>query len=567
MLRRADPSGLAEALLLYEMVEATINGSNVPLALVLREPGFVERMGAVLKIHDRVDSLIGGLRETLMSSLETALATISESFGAPSSREVAICLRDAIFCLDRGLTLRWLECDGTPMDTPVPLAEDVRHFPDIVAFVDALRTTLPFGAHLARIGTTFTAIGIKQPGRIGYLSSLGINTHTGAVQEHHADNSHMAETFDLDTPVQRYPKWVEYKTRSGLGGLSIALGADTHAMSTLSTLPRDRIIWFAMVVEMAAKRMRETSTEDVQLTEALVNALPERVASSVPVVVKPNWRANELTLAEMVGSLELSDWALRFLRPAWEGLPAETFLPESEHPVGIRLDSRSLCRYPTQFDSGMGFSEAEDARKNAIELVRVARDWVGSKKEIDAARKQVFGHNLSNFLLTWGNRRFETLWEEQKTRFSDLLRHNLKKAIQHPCVWRAAPDYYVSGVNIYNQSAKHKSYNPRCIFNRKSEVTDTLVVQPNSDADLVEVLGLSAVADLPEELQGWNRIQGWATAPHTTPGPFRSNRRWCFRRRGFGSDRKAVFEGLVRVNHANVDISGIAAHRPDPDAD
>lgn len=566
MLRRADPSGLAEALMLREMVEATTLGSKVPLAQVLREDGFVEKLQAIVAIQTRLDTLIGGLGESLMTHLSGALATVSESFGAPTSREVAICLRDAIFCLDSGLTLRWLECTDTPMAEHVPLAEDIRQFPDTVAFVDALRTTLPFGAHLARVGTDFTAIGIKQPGRIAYLSSLGINLHSGQMEQHRAHNALMAEAFDLDTPVQRYPQWLATKRREG-SETPMIVGADTHAMNRLAALPRDRLIWLAMVVEMAAKRMSEAKPADVQLAEALANALPERAASVLPVIFKPNWQAASLTLEEMVASLGFSEWESRFLQPAWEGLSPDVFLPESPHLAGMRLDTRVPCRYPKDFESGMSFSEAEDARRHSVPFVRVASDWVGSKAEIDAARREVFGQNLANYLLSWGSLRFEKLWEDRRAWFSDLLRQNLEHAIRQSCVWVTSLDHYTSGVNIYNQSPQHKGYRPRCIFNRKSEVTDSLLVHPDSAAELVALLGLRSEAALPEELHGWTRQQGWATAPRSKPGPYGTLERWGFRRRGFGSERKTVFEAIIRVNRNNVDISSKTTRPHDSDAD
>lgn len=54
MLRKHDPTGLAEGLLLLEMCEATINGSRVELSRVLREEGYLERLSEIISIQKEI---------------------------------------------------------------------------------------------------------------------------------------------------------------------------------------------------------------------------------------------------------------------------------------------------------------------------------------------------------------------------------------------------------------------------------------------------------------------------------------------------------------------------------
>lgn len=559
MLRRADPVGLAEAMLLQEMVEATLHGSKVVLHRLLREEGFLDHLKQILLIKERVTGLIAGRDEALRMKVTTALASISSDFGEPSAREVAICLRDAIYCTDAGLKLRWLVCDGTPLSGPVPLAEEVRQFGSIAEFIDALRVEMPFGAHLARIGRDFTAIGIKQPGRIAYLSSLGIDTRSGQTAEDRAHGTHMAEAFDLDTAVQRYPEWVKVSGGHGYGSTVVTTGATDHQMHRLSLVPRDRLIWFAMTVELAVQRMAQTRAEDVCLTEALGNVLPGERTSNLPAVIKPNFVIDTLTVEGMLDTLDLSEWEMRFLAPALERLTADTFLPQGAGLAGFRLDRREPCLWPADIGSMMSLSQREDIRENAVRFTTVGTDWVGSKAEIDDARKIIFGRNLVNYLLAWGNREFAALWGQSREWFTERLKRNLPAALSHPSVYLVGIDHYAgSRVNLYHQSPRHKTYNPRCYFNPKSQVTHSLLVHPDTSEDLVGVLGLESEADLPERLRGWRRKLGWSTTDrHSRGTPYGTTERWDFRRRFAGSQRTPSFEGVIRVNEKNCDISKV----------
>jgi hypothetical protein len=556
MLRRADSTGLAEALLLDEMVEATIAGSQVKLASVIREEGFVAKVSQILAIKADLHELIGPMQDALISHLETALSSVSEAFGTPASREVAVCFRDAIYCLDRGLKLRWIVCDAPSMAENVPLAHSVSQFADIAEFVDALRVTLPMGAHLARIGLHNTAIGIKQPGRIAYLSSMGINQQSGKMEENRANNYLMAESLDLDTAVERYPQWVTTTGSSGLGRQTVVHGLQTHEMNDIRTLPRDRLIWLAMLVDMATQRMAKTDPASVQLTETMVNALPGALPSRLPVIVKPNWVVDNLTLEAMFDSLGLSPWEQGFFRPALSRLSKDVFLPLGDRSVGLRLDTFELCDYPeSEFSSHMNFHAAADARNQSIRMVTLSSDWVGDKAEIDAARRQIFGRNLVDFLMAWGNRQWTQFWNDQKDWFEATLAPRIDAVVRHPCVQRRAADYYGgSGPRFFKQNPKRKTYAPRCFFNVKSEVTDTLLITPQTSRDVVEILGLSGEDQLPEMLRGWSRAQGWTTGHSAEAPPYGTHARWVFRRKPNGLQGKGMLEATVSVNRANLDF-------------
>lgn len=161
------------------MIEATIEGSTVKLSRVLREPGFVEQLRTILDLKQALTAEIAEPAAKLMTKINASLGEVADSFGYPTSREVAICLRDAIYSMKEGLTPRWLQYSANAPSFHAPICQDIHHFLDTSAFLIALREPMPYGAHLARIGLTQTAIGIKQPGRVAYLSSQFINVHTG----------------------------------------------------------------------------------------------------------------------------------------------------------------------------------------------------------------------------------------------------------------------------------------------------------------------------------------------------------------------------------------------------
>jgi len=376
MLRRADPTGLSEGMLLDAMIEATITHSTVTLSKVLRDEGYVAKLADILEIKKALMEDISEPQAHLMDYLASTLASISADMGAATTREVAICLRDAIFSLEKGLTLRWLSCDSSiPMATHVPICPTICKYADIAAFAEALRHELPFGSHIARIGTNNTAVGIKQPGRIAFLSAFSICPQTGQILEQRVSGSCNSDNLDLDKAIERHPDWVTIKSdrTAGLSGRMIATGAESHKLNHISLIPRDRIIWFAMLTEMASQMMSTTDPTTVSLAESITKALPFNSTANLPMVIEPNWTVDELSLEGLFASLQLSEWEQRFLRPALDGITIADILPIGENILAMRLDTKKSCDWPAQFGSTMGYSEAENLKATASGSYRYPR--------------------------------------------------------------------------------------------------------------------------------------------------------------------------------------------------
>lgn len=528
MLSKADPTGLSIGMLLHEMVEATIKGSQVKLERVICEPGFLDKISKILSIKGRLLREVEAPMGMLMERINQALAATAGDLGQASTREVAICLRDAIYSIERGLSLRWLECDDTAMKENVPLCNAVSQFKDLAEFTDALRNTLPWGAHLARIGVSNTAIGIKQPGKVAFLSSMSINKYGGGMYENRASGHQMAEKLDLDTAVERYPDWLTISGYKNAGQSVVTTGRETHNLNQLSKLPRDKLIWVAMLVEIASQRMANTSPESVELAENISRALPARESTAqqnLPMVISPNWIASALTIEKALSDLRFTPWELKFFALALAGLSAETFLPYSDEAMVLDIQTRELTVAPKHVPS---FEHEWHARN--VKITTMQTDWVGTRAETEKARKFIFEKNLAVYLLTWGNFQFDHAWESNKEWFKQKLVANLDGALRSSCAKLAAANYAAyKGVHLYSQSPKHKTYNARCYFNPKKLVTHVARFAPQCDKDIIEMLGLHSDQELPEFLRGWSRAQGWTTSDLVKErGPVDINDRWDF---------------------------------------
>ncbi len=543
MLRKHDPTGLAEALLLNEKIEATITHSKVKLSRVLREDGCIKKLQHILSLKSQLLSRFAEPMEALTSYLDSCLKAISCEFRSPSSREIALCLRDAIYCMNQGFTLRWLACDGNTMPAHLPLCSAIGHFPNIPTFTDLLRTELPFGAHLARIGESTTVIGLKHPGKIAFLSSLSIDIHTGYMKEQAVEQSNIADQLDIDHATARYPKWVEAQY-TGEGYRSnkpqvITAGRDSHFLDHISKLPIDRLIWLAMTVEMAAQKMAATDPSSVSLAESVARALPwggasvdagadseSRIKENLPMVITPNWTAEEITIESMFDSLGFSEWERTFLFPAFDGLAAADFLPE-EPLQRIHLDTRRRIESPAE--SKWNYSERLEILENSVAITSVSQNWVGSQVEVNNFRKTIFGKNLVHYLIAWGNRRFRLECKEIGPWFEKRLKKNIEAALKHPCVVLKDKDSgFRRGILLYSQKAGKVNFNPMCYFNPKVEMVKLAHIFPQSSSDLVDVLGLKSEKYLPEFLQGWKRDFGsWTTTQDHTNAPFGTTDQWC----------------------------------------
>jgi hypothetical protein len=556
MLQGADPTGLSIGMLLNEMIEATIDGSQVKLSKVLREAGFIERVSKILKLKANLTNEIEGPMSSLIEKVNQALSATSSEFGVASSREVAICLRDAIYCMERGLKMHWLVCDVDGVIGASRLCNTIDRYETVADFADALRSELGWGSHIARIGKMQTAIGLKHPGRIALMSSLQINLHSGEMHEDRATNSHMAESLDLDTAVERYPNWLnpDGKARSSYNSSEMQKYSDEHVLNSLQKLPRDVLIWFAMLVEIAGQRMGEVDTSNVALAENLVRALPMQEkkhegeeTKNLPMVILPNWTADALSFDSSLKSLLLADWELGLFERALEGLDIEMFLP-LEQDMMFDVCTKAYTAYVEP-----KFSDHEWHQTHAG-ITAMSDGCFGTREEINLARKAILNRNLMKYLMDWGNWKMGRLWDESKAWFRERLLANIEAAMLHPCA-TAQGEKFVAyrGVHIYAQSAKHKTYNPRCYFNPKKVVTHAIEFAPKTDSDLAEILGLGSTKELPKLLQGWRRHQGWTTTDRfddRTKHPVDMNARWLF------ADKKNDF--LVGSMCVNAESLGAA---------
>ncbi|MYM92357.1 hypothetical protein [Duganella vulcania] len=527
MMMTADPTGLSAALILAEMIEATITGSQVNLGRVLREAGYVERLHQITCLERKLLERIDGPRQRLLDRVATSLGEISPDFGRPEPRELAICLRDAIYAMHKGLTLRWLTCEPLPMAAHVPLCPTIRAFPDLPAFVDALRTGLPFGAHLVRVGRHHTAIGIKQPGKAAYLSSLSISQ--GSLAENRATNHHMAERLDLDTPVERYPDWSTLQSQEHP---PVAMTeSNDNQLCGLERLPRDRLLWVAMVVEMASQRMAATAPDDVELVETMARALALPLSDSKALaLIDANWSLPPLSIANTIDQFEFAAWERQFLQGAIEGMcEADFFQTSGTSTYGISLTSKAFAEWPRS-----GSHESDRMHETHVQLRAAAPDLAGTRAEVESARQALFARNLLTWILAWGNHHFEHAWNQHKEWFKTRLSKNLATALQCCSVqWRKDDFRAVNCPHLYNQNPKRKTYSPMCFLNPKKPVTVVAHLSPADSTELVKMLGLGDEQDLPAFLRGWSRLQSWTTSDRFDRGegraiPFDVHDRWCF---------------------------------------
>lgn len=553
MLFAADPTGFAVGMMLHEMIEATIEGTKVKLADVLRTDGFLDLVRKILTIKADLMAQLDAPLSNMLSRVNAALMVTSPAAGACSTRELAVCMRDAIHSLDRGLDMRWLRCDLKPSGGTgegYALSLDIRQFESLAVFAEELITTMAFGAHLARIGEDFTAIGFKQPGRIAYLSTLKINEVRGNVIDGRSKDHLHAEALDLQTAVDRYPEWVTATSRQdGIGAEIIVSGRDSHQLDHLSKLPRNRLIWLAMVVEMAGQRLANVQPGDVELSELLVRALALPAAATTPASTaltlrQPNWVAPEIDLEATFEGLHFSPWEARYLLPALSGLTGEHFLPTGERPMTLLLDAKSLVPYHREDDEFL-------ARQTRVRIDALSQQWVGTQAETLAVRATILRNNLARYLMAWGNRQFNADWTAALPWIKEQFIVAGAQAMNLGCVTFQQPNYYCpTPLRLYRQSPKHKGFRALCCIDGKSAVTHVAHFRPRNSADLVAMLGLEGESQLPGFLQGWARDCSWATTD-LWDGVYREHAAQVNDRWDFIDEQQPIVEASIYFNAKN----------------
>jgi hypothetical protein len=555
MLKRADPTGLAMGMLLNEMLEATIDGSQVKLSKLLRQKGFLAELGAILRIKADLDAMVLAPTVQFQDRIERLIGKVSADFGRPTTREIACCLRDAIYSMDRGLTIRWVRFDEVGSNEPVGLHEKIVECATVADFVESLKGSLPFGAYLAKIGHSNTAIGIKKPGRIAYLSSISIDSYSGQMMQRSDNEGHMRDKLDLQSPYERFPKW---RNLSFKEDRYIDVG-DTGVVS-IADLDRDVLIWLAMVIELAGQKMAEVEPGLIRLSETvkLASADAEQVAK-LPVLYRPNWTLHKPSLDSMLALLGFNEpWMAGFFAEALVGMTADTFLPMGETQLGFCPQTRTYVRWPGELDKEYNFIERKEILKGRYCFTAVSHGIAGTEEEIDDAIKTIFARNLAQYLLTWGNEKFEILWKRDKPWFMKRIQKNLAKAIDLESTQifstydKAQTGQTIS--SLYTQSPKRQSFSPLCVFDGRSEVNAVARVAPQNAEELRQLMGLKSVNNLPDYLKLWSRDHDWMTSENQYGAPFMIKGRWMFADRKKGTP-STVLSALICFNTMNHNIT------------
>jgi hypothetical protein len=548
MLSRIDPTGFSLAMLINEMIEATIDGSKVKLNRILREAGFIEKLAVILDYKDELMDVLEDPMRVFMERIERIINEVSPDFGVPTSREVALCMRDAVYCMEKGMTIQWIMCEPGFENHSVGLQEDIVMLPSIAEFAEALKYSLPYGVHLARIGYGATAIGIKKPGRILYMSSLKLNAHSGGMKQEAHSSENLGEKLDLDGFAHRYPLWVEKSWRS-----STTKHTDAN-MKKVGDIARDSIIWLVMMMELANQAMDRVDPGAIRLSESGRLALPHDSVelSNLPVPFKPSWTLECPSLPEMMDSLGLSDWELRFVSEALEGVDAQDFMPIGTSRVGMCLSTRKLAPVPSSTFTNLTPHENEDL---VVPFTSINDGIAGTEKEIRAFVSKIFQVNLADYLISFGNFKYMKTWKKDAEWFKEKLAANALAALDAPCSEVKRLEFSRWSIpKIHNQSTKHKGFKPLCFIKGKGECDVMTHVYPQNDHELASVLGLSGVNELPEHLQGWSRSMSWATGTGLTPYERGvSDIRWFFGVDDHGCEDEphASYEAFIYFNSAN----------------
>lgn len=547
MLTKVDPTGFSLAMLINEMIEATIDGSQVKLNRVLREEGFVEKLNVILDYKQDLMDVLEDPMQVFMQRIERIINQVSPNFGAPTSREVALCMRDAIYCMEEGMSLHWVMCEPGFDNHPAGLQEDIVILPSIAEFVEALKYSLPNGVHLARIGYDQTAIGIKKPGRILYLSSLKLDPTSGEMRQQEHSSEHLGEKFDLDGFAHRFPVWVEKTWKSSQSKHEDA------KMLKVADIGRDSIIWMAMLMELTNQLMGRIDPGAIRLAESARLALSHDSIqhNTLPVPYKPSWTIECPSLPEMLASLELSPWELKFLAEALDGVDPKDFMPIGGKNIGMSLATRKLAPVPHSWTNLTPY-ENDDL---VVKFVSINEGIAGTEEEVREFVSKIFRVNLADYLISFGNHKYMKTWKKDIEWFKEKLTANALAALDAPCSELKHLEFSRWSIpKIFKQSPKHKGFKPLCFIKGKGECDVMTHVYPMNDQELADVLGLSGVSELPEHLQGWSRQMSWATGTGLTPYKRGvSDIRWFFGVDDHGCEDEphASYEAFIYFNSAN----------------
>jgi len=209
---------------------------------------------------------------------------------------------------------------------------------------------------------------------------------------------------------------------------------------------------------------------------------------------------------------------------------ADLFLPVGHDDMALNLETRESSPYPQEFfGSGREFGERH------VKLSSIDPSWVGTRSETEKARKALFLRNLAEYLIAWGNIRFNARLDESKPWMGECIARALPRSLEAPFVTFNSTNLG-SGLKLhfYKQSPKRVMYKPHCVLNPKHPATHMARFMPRSSTDLLVMLGLGTEEELPEFLRGWTMDGSWTTtdthADRQTHHPLGMMCRWDFSR-------------------------------------
>jgi hypothetical protein len=317
-------------------------------------------------------------------------------------------------------------------------------------------------------------------------------------------------------------------------------------ITTVQQIPRDSIIWLAMMVELVNQEMGRVDPSTIKLSEsarmAITHGASER--NTLPVPYTPSWVYQPPALAEMLNSLGLSEWELTFLAPALTEIDPLDFIPVGDSRVGYHFIEKGITPRPDRDSSGRW-----------VQFISISEGIAGTQEEVQAVVRKIYQKNLADYLITWGNRQFAEHWRLDRQWFLEKLTDNAIKAMDAACSKVKLYDFERwSAPCVFKQSPKHKGFRPLCYITGKGDCDVKTHVYPQNANDIVEVLGLASMDELPVYLQGWSRDLGWTTTDFFTgENPGITDQRWYFAcdKDGNSDDPESSYEGFIYFNSAN----------------
>lgn len=529
-MRQSEPTGLCEAMLLMTMLDAAVSNITVKLDDVLYTEDFIPNARKIVDVRKALEDDAGEEINAFQDKVNGVLHRIRPDAN-PSLSEMAICLRDALYSMEQGLTLRWVACEpGSASEQPLRLGQAVYTFDNAQAFVTHLRTDMPYGAHLVNVDN-FTAIALKTPGRTAYLSSMRISEHTGNFQQEGSGEC-QSKRFDFDQPVHRYPSW-KGMTRNNT--TPATQDTPAHFWGTLNELPTETLLWLTLVVEMMATRFHTYTPAKTDLIEAVRYALPGAASTTepgrnLPVRHEPSWIAQTFSIKEGLDALHFTEWEQRFFEPLLTGMDWTDFLPDGVGAVKMDIDTHKALAPDASYAT----------QQQSIEFQCFNTLVAGTQQEVDTVRRTIFLRNLGTWVMRRGNQRMLSLWKEQEPFFKKQAQRNLKKipALPFATLHDINKASRIDVALLYTQNPKRKTFSPLCHFDGRSSATHLLHVLPANSKEIATMLGM-AHSKLPDWLQGWSRDTGtWSCHLRSeTPCPenVRFSARWEFGVRPFFS--------------------------------